>query len=47
MYVLLGFVISVRALMAHTFVLIILGLVFVALGAVRLRDYALWRGGAR
>jgi uncharacterized membrane protein HdeD (DUF308 family) len=45
-YIILGFVILVRSALAHVFVLAILGLVFIALGAVRLRDYFL-RGDAR
>lgn len=45
-YIILGFVIVVRSAMAHAFVLAILGLVFIALGAVRLRDYY-YRGNAR
>jgi uncharacterized membrane protein HdeD (DUF308 family) len=45
-YIILGFIIVVRSALAHVFVLAILGLVFIALGAVRLRDYFL-RGGAR
>ena len=46
MYLLLGAVIVVRALMAHAIIVVVLGLIFVALGLVRLRDYAGWRGRA-
>jgi uncharacterized membrane protein HdeD (DUF308 family) len=45
-YIILGLVIVVRSALAHALVLAILGLVFIALGAVRLRDYHL-RGKAR
>lgn len=37
-YILLGAVIMVRSVLAHTEPLILLGIVFVALGLVRLRD---------
>ncbi len=42
-YVLLGVIILVRAIVAHTYPLIVLALIFVALGLVRLRDYRSWR----
>ncbi len=38
-YIVLGVVILVRTLLAHALPLVVLGLVFIALGAVRLRDY--------
>lgn len=40
LYIVLGIVILVRTVMAHALPLAILGIVFIALGAVRLRDYA-------
>jgi uncharacterized membrane protein HdeD (DUF308 family) len=46
MYVLLGAVIAVRAAMAHAPVPVVLGLIFLALGAVRLRDYWRWKGSS-
>lgn len=42
-YVLLGATIAVRALEAHALIPIALGLIFLALGLVRLRDYRRWR----
>jgi uncharacterized membrane protein HdeD (DUF308 family) len=42
-YVLLGLVLLVRAAMAGAALPAILGIIFVALGAVRLRDFAMWR----
>lgn len=39
LYLVLGAVIMVRSVLAHTQPLIILGIVFLALGLVRLRDY--------
>jgi hypothetical protein len=45
-YIVLGLIIMGRSIMAHVFVLGILGVVFVALGAVRIRDF-MTRGGAR
>jgi hypothetical protein len=46
-YIILGFVILVRSALAHVFVLGILGVVFIALGGVRLRDYWLGRDARR
>lgn len=40
LYLIIGVVIIVRSLAAHVLPVGILGLVFLALGAVRLRDYA-------
>jgi hypothetical protein len=34
----------VRSVLAHVAVIAILGIVFIALGAVRLRDYLAWTG---
>jgi len=45
-YIILGFIVLVRSVMAHTLVIAVLGVVFLALGAFRLRDYAKWRGGS-
>ncbi len=42
-YMLVGVVILVRSAISAVFPLILLGLVFVALGLVRLRDYLGWR----
>lgn len=39
LYILLGGAILARSVAAHVFPIAILGVVFVALGAVRLRDY--------
>ena len=38
-YILIGLVIVVRSVIGHVAVIGLLGLVFIALGAVRLRDY--------
>lgn len=38
-YVIIGLIILTRSAMAHAVPAVILGLVFVALGLVRLRDY--------
>ncbi|MGI8967818.1 MAG: hypothetical protein ACR2GA_01780 [Chloroflexota bacterium] len=46
-YVLVGIVIIVRSLVAHVLPLILLGAVFIALGAVRVRDYLAWRRSFR
>jgi uncharacterized membrane protein HdeD (DUF308 family) len=43
-YILIGLVIMVRSVLAHVAVIAILGIVFIALGAVRLRDYLTWTG---
>lgn len=43
-YVVLGVVIVARSAVAHVFQIGLLGVVFIALGAVRLRDYV-FRGG--
>ena len=43
LYVVLGLIIGGRSLAAGVWPLIILGLVFIALGAVRIRDYLVWR----
>ncbi len=40
LYIVLGIVILVRTVLAHALPLVVLGLVFIALGVVRLRDYA-------
>jgi uncharacterized membrane protein HdeD (DUF308 family) len=47
LYIVLGVVIVARSAFAHAFAIAILGLVFVALGAVRLRDYFLSGDRAR
>lgn len=39
LYIVLGVIILVRTALAHALPLAVLGLVFIALGAVRLRDY--------
>ena len=36
----------VRSVLAHVLVIAVLGIVFIALGAVRLRDYVAWTGKA-
>jgi hypothetical protein len=46
-YILLGVIILVRSVMAQAVPVGVLGLVFVALGAIRLRDYIGWRGKSR
>jgi len=43
MYVALGLIIIGRAAFAHSLVIVIFGIVLVALGAVRLRDFRRWR----
>jgi hypothetical protein len=42
-YMLAGSIIIVRALLAGAFAMAILGAVFLALAAVRVRDYRSWR----
>lgn len=42
-YVLLGLILLVRGGLAHAALPAILGAVFLALGAVRVRDYVIWR----
>jgi uncharacterized membrane protein HdeD (DUF308 family) len=44
-YILLGVVIVVRSILAHVAIIAVLGVVFIALGAVRLRDYVAWHRG--
>lgn len=39
LYIGLGIIILVRTVLAHVLPLAVLGIVFIALGAVRLRDY--------
>ncbi len=39
MYILVGLLISVRSLLAHVYLVALFGVVFIALGVVRLRDY--------
>ncbi len=46
MYLVLGAIIVARSVMAHVVPMAVLGMVFLALGAVRLRDYFLRGGGA-
>jgi hypothetical protein len=43
LYVVAGLIIGGRSLAAGVWPLIILGLVFIALGAVRIREYLIWR----
>jgi uncharacterized membrane protein HdeD (DUF308 family) len=38
-YIVAGLIIVARSVIAHVIPLVILGVVFIALGAVRLRDY--------
>ena len=47
LYLALGIVIMVRSVVAHVVPLVVLGVVFLALGGVRLRDYYRHRGGSR
>ncbi|MDQ2742360.1 MAG: hypothetical protein M3Z66_08700 [Chloroflexota bacterium] len=47
LYLVLGIIIIARTLLAHVLPLAILGLVFLALGAVRLRDYYRSQGSFR
>lgn len=42
-YIAIGVVIVVRSLLAIVLPLVLLGIVFMALGAVRIRDYLSWR----
>lgn len=42
-YILIGLVIAARSIAAHVPAIGLLGLVFIALGAVRIRDYLAWR----
>jgi uncharacterized membrane protein HdeD (DUF308 family) len=42
-YIALGIVIVVRAAFAHSAVIIIFGVVLIALGLIRLRDFRAWR----
>lgn len=42
-YIALGIVILTRAVVAHVYVIGVLGLVFILLGAIRLRDYRVHR----
>jgi hypothetical protein len=42
-YLLLGVVILVRGVLAHAVIAGVLGLIFLGLGAVRLRDYRTWK----
>jgi uncharacterized membrane protein HdeD (DUF308 family) len=41
-YILIGLVIMVRSILGHVVAIGLLGLVFIALGAVRLRDFVAW-----
>lgn len=43
LYILAGVIMLVRAATSGVVPVIVLGCVFIALGAVRLRDYASWR----
>jgi hypothetical protein len=45
-YIGLGAVIATRSLLAHALPIVLLGIVFAALGAVRLRTYFAWRRDA-
>lgn len=47
LYLVVGSVIVVRSAVAHVVPLMFLGIVFLALGGVRLRDYFRGRGGTR
>lgn len=47
MYIALGIIIIGRAALAHSLVIVIFGLVLVALGAIRLRDFRRWRPSSR
>lgn len=42
-YILLGVIILVRSIVGHVLPIVVLGVVFIALGAVRLRDYLHWK----
>ncbi len=42
-YIALGIFIAVRSILADVLPIVLLGLVFIALGGVRLRDYLNWR----
>lgn len=46
-YICIGIIIMVRSVLAHVVPIAVLGVVFIALGVVRLRDYRVWMGGAR
>jgi hypothetical protein len=46
-YVLIGIIILARGAIAHEPIAGVFGLIFVALGAVRLRDFRSWRGRTR
>jgi uncharacterized membrane protein HdeD (DUF308 family) len=43
LFILLGLIILVRSLIASVIPLAVLGVVFIALGVVRIRDYLRWR----
>jgi uncharacterized membrane protein HdeD (DUF308 family) len=47
LYLAVGSVILVRSAVAHVVPLMLLGIVFLALGGVRLRDYYRSRGGVQ
>jgi len=47
LYLAVGSVILVRSAVAHIVPLMLLGIVFLALGGVRLRDYYRGRGGTQ
>lgn len=42
-YIGVGVIIMVRSVLADVLPLVVLGIVFLALGAVRIRDYLKWR----
>ena len=46
-YIALGLIIVARAAFAHSFIIVVFGLVLIALGAIRLRDYRSWRPRGR
>jgi uncharacterized membrane protein HdeD (DUF308 family) len=45
-YIGLGVVIAVRSLVSHVGAIALLGVVFIALGTVRVREYLKWRRSA-
>ncbi|HEX6507253.1 MAG TPA: hypothetical protein VF221_06435 [Chloroflexota bacterium] len=46
-YIVLGLIITVRSIVAHVVIIAVLGVVFLALGMIRLRDYIAWMGRRR
>lgn len=43
LYIALGVIIAVRSVVSHVGAVALLGVVFIALGAVRIREYLKWR----